>query len=137
MTTEILQYIPQRPPIVMVSSLHYTNDISAQTTLLISADNIFVKNGLFTEPGIVEHIAQSTALHAGYGFVQAGKSVPIGYIAAIKGLVIHSLPCVNNELKTQVSIVNRVMNVTLVQAEVLVENQRIATCEMRVFIKDE
>lgn len=137
MTTEILQYIPQRPPIVMVSSLLEANDISAQTTLFISDDNIFVKNGLFTEPGIVEHIAQSAALQAGYGFVQAGKSVPIGYIAAIKGLTIHRLPSVRNELKTHVSIVNRVMNVTLVQAKVLVENQLIATCEMRVFIKDE
>ncbi len=136
MTTEILQYIPQRPPIVMVSNLLYANDISAQTTFLISEDNIFVKNGLFTEPGIVEHIAQSAALHAGYGFVQAGKSVPIGYIAAIKGLLIHSLPCVHDELKTHISIVNRVMNVTLIQAQVLIGNQSVAACEMRVFIKD-
>jgi len=137
MTTEILQYIPQRPPMIMVSRLIEADDNSAQTSLLITEDNIFVDNDFFTEPGIVEHIAQSAALQAGYGFIQAKKSVPIGYIAAIKGLTIHRLPSVRNELKTHVHIVNRVMNIILVQAEVLAENQLIATCEMKVFIKDE
>jgi predicted hotdog family 3-hydroxylacyl-ACP dehydratase len=133
---EIIKYIPQRTPIVMVTGLHSADEKSALTSLRIEAKNIFVNQSLFTEPGIVEHIAQSTALHAGYGFVKAGKNVPVGYIAAVKNLTINYLPKVNQELTTRVEIINYVMNVILVAAEVKCDDQLVATCEMRVFIKE-
>lgn len=132
----LLSYIPQRDPFVMVSALYRADEKSADTGLHIQPENMFVDRGVFTEAGIVEHIAQSTALHAGYGFINAGKKVPIGYIAAVKNLSIHNLPKVNSELATHVEIVNYVMNVILVQAEVKSEGEVVASCEMRVFIKE-
>jgi len=133
---EIVNYLPQRPPMVMVSGLHRADEKSALTSLSIRSENIFVADGLLSEPGIVEHIAQSVALHAGYGFIKAGKSVPVGYIAAVKNLSIHYLPGVNEELTTRVEIINYVMNVILVEAVVKVNETIVATCEMRVFIKE-
>jgi len=133
---EILKYIPQRTPIVMVSALYRADEVSADTGLLITSENIFVDKNHFTEPGIVEHIAQSAALHAGYGFISIGKPVPIGYIAMVKDLAILALPKVNEELKTHVKVINNIMNVMLVKAEVKANEQIIASCEMRVFIKE-
>ena len=133
---DILRYIPQRSPMVMVSGLLSADEKSARTNFFIRSENIFVEGCLFREPGIIEHIAQSTALHAGYGFIKAGKSVPVGYIAAVKNLTIHYLPKVNEELTTHVEIINYIMNVILVAAEVKVNEKTVAHCEMRVFIKD-
>lgn len=121
---------------VMVSGLLYADKKSAQTSLLIDEKNIFADQSLFTEPGIVEHIAQSAALQAGYGFIKAGKNVPVGYIAAVKNLTINYLPEVNQELTTRVEIINYIMNVILVSAEVKCNERVVATCEMRVFIKE-
>ncbi len=103
---EIINYIPQRAPMIMVSALHHADEKSALTGLFIQAHNSFVAHSLFTEPGIVEHIAQSTALHAGYGFIKAGKNVPVGYIAAVKSLTINYLPEVNQELTNRVEIIH-------------------------------
>ena len=57
---------------VMVSGLLDADEKSAYTNLLIRSENIFVAAGFLSEPGIVEHIAQSTAFHAGYGYIKAG-----------------------------------------------------------------
>ncbi len=133
---DVIHYIPQRAPMIMVSGLLRADEKSADTLLKIVPENLFVENGVFSEPGIVEHIAQSTALHAGYGFIKAGKSVPVGYIAAVKNLIIHFLPEVNQELNTHVEVVNSIMNVILVQADIKSNNQTVASCEMRVFIKE-
>lgn len=121
---------------VMVDTLMDADDTSATTGLRLSDDNIFVINGLFLEPGIVEHIAQSAALQAGYRFAKAGMPVPIGYIAAVKDLKISSLPKVKSELVTRIEIINQLMGVTLVRGNVTHEGQAVATCEMRIFIKE-
>ena len=133
---EIIRYIPQRSPMVMVSGLYSADEKSAHTSFLIEPENIFVEDAIFCEPGIIEHIAQSTALHAGYGFIKSGKPIPVGYIAAVKDLFIHYLPNVGDELDTHIEIVNQVMNVVIVSAKVKSKEKTIATCEMRVFIKE-
>ena len=134
--SDILQYIPQRSPMVMVDTLLDADETSAVTSLSLEDDNIFVINGLFLEPGIVEHIAQSAALQAGYRFAKSGMPVPIGYIAAVKDLNISALPRVKSKLVTRIEIINQLMGVTLVRGNVTDEGQPIATCEMRIFIKE-
>ncbi len=53
--------IPQKPPMVMVDRIVEINDMTTVTAFLIRADNVFVDNGLFREPGLIENIAQSAA----------------------------------------------------------------------------
>ena len=50
---DILQLIPQRPPIVMVSSFDGFDGKISLTTLAISPDNIFVADGKLQESGII------------------------------------------------------------------------------------
>src|SRR5688572_10579494 len=88
----ILQYIPQRKPMVMIDSLKEASDLHAITQLMIREENIFVSEGHLTEPGLVENIAQTAAAQSGYQHVQGGMVVKIGYIAAVKNLVINQLP---------------------------------------------
>lgn len=132
----IKTYIPQREPIIMVDRFYGINDTESYSGLRIAADNLFVENGRFIEPGVMEHIAQSCALRAGYLFRSQGKAVPVGYIGAVKQLKFLRLPLVGQELQTTVRIVQEVFGITLVEAEVRENRELIASCEMKIFIGD-
>lgn len=58
--------IPQKFPFVMIDRMFSYTETTLVSGLNIQEDNIFVKQGLFLEAGIIEHMAQSVALHTGY-----------------------------------------------------------------------
>ncbi len=78
--------IPQRFPFVMVNSILEYSESHLISGFEIKEDNIFVQNGIFQASGLIEHQAQSVALHTGYKFYLLGKEAPTGYIGAIKPL---------------------------------------------------
>lgn len=132
---QILEMIPQRPPIVMVDKLIAVEEGKTTTGLTISPENIFVQDGLFREPGIIEHIAQSAALGAGYACRSEGEEVPIGFIGAIKNLTINFLPEVYSDLTTEITIEYQVMDATLIRGCVFFQGRLVAECEMKIFLK--
>jgi predicted hotdog family 3-hydroxylacyl-ACP dehydratase len=134
--TEILDYIPQRPPIVMIDKLVEVVDNNVVCQFEILKDNIFVENGVLLEPGIIENMAQTIAAGAGYSAKKKNEKVKLGYIAAIKNLNIYHLPLIGDILTTSVIMVNEIFNVTIVQAEVYVKKIKIAECEIRIFIEE-
>jgi 3-hydroxyacyl-[acyl-carrier-protein] dehydratase len=132
---DILQYIPQRNPIVMVHSLVEASDTHAVTQLAIDPTNLFVSGGQFIEPGLVENIAQTAAVHVGYQCSKRNIPIPIGYIAAVKNLKVVELPKENTTITTSVEIVNKVLDITVVQGKVEQNGTVLASCEMRIFAK--
>jgi predicted hotdog family 3-hydroxylacyl-ACP dehydratase len=131
----ITEYIPQRFPIVMVHELSEASDDHVVTHLNIAPDNVFVDDGFFTEPGLVENIAQSAAVHVGYICLQKNIPVPIGYIAGIKDLKVYALPASNTRITTSVRIVNKVMELTVAEGKVEQDGKLLCACEMRIFAK--
>ena len=133
---EVLHYLPQRPPIVMIDTLWASDDASTIGGLTIQQDNIFVDKGVFAEPGIMEHIAQTAAIRAGYFFKSQEKEVPLGFIGSFKNLEIHALPPIGSVLKTKVSLLHEVMNISVFQGEVFLDDTCIASCEIKIFVMD-
>ena len=132
---DITKYIPQRDPIIMVHELVEADDHHAVTNLMIEPDNVFVSNEYFREPGLVENIAQTAAMHVGYQCTLKNIPIPIGYIAAVKDLKIFSLPRHNTRIATSVKITNKVLDVTVVEGRVEQEGNLLCSCEMRIFAK--
>ena len=132
---DITKYIPQRDPIVMVHALVEADDSHAVTELIIEPDNIFVSNEFFAEPGLVENIAQTAAMHVGYQCSLKNIPIPIGYIAAVKDLKIQALPKQNTRITTSVRVTNKVLDVTVVEGRVEQEGNLLCSCEMRIFAK--
>ncbi len=130
----IVKYLPQRNPFVMVESLWLNNDTTTVTSLTIEDSNCLTENGLFTESGLLENMAQTAATRVGYGFIEAGLEVPVGFITAIKDLKIHTYPKVGDIIYTEAEHVNDVMNFSIVKGRVYVNNQLMAEAEVRVFI---
>ncbi len=71
----ITSLIPQKYPFVMVDKLLYIDETSARSSFYIKGDNVFVKNGFFTEGGLLENMAQTAALKAGYNSDAANKPI--------------------------------------------------------------
>jgi 3-hydroxyacyl-[acyl-carrier-protein] dehydratase len=133
--TNIRDLIPQREPVVMVHNLAEATDEHAVSTFMIESSNIFVANGLFTEAGLIENMAQTAAAQAGYMYRQKNMPVPIGFIAAIKDLTINKLPQVDSSIKTTINVTNKVFEVTLIKGIVEQHGEELCSCEMRIFTK--
>lgn len=129
--------IPQKKPFVMVDKLLHFTSTEVEAGLTITNTNIFVKDNIFTEPGLIEHMAQSVALHTGYDYFLKEKPAPVGYIGSIKSINISELPKVSDRLKTKVTIVQEFMNITLVDISVTVNNKVIAYGQMKTVIAEQ
>jgi len=133
----IFQLIPQRPPIVMVDVVWSATDTEAETGLTIQEDNIFVRDGRFREPGMIEHIAQSAAAFAGYDAFTRDEEPKLGYIGEIKDCNLNVLPKVGDELRTTIQLVAEVGGIRLISAETKVKDEVVAGCMMKIFLKEE
>ena len=134
--SNILKYIPQRPPFVMVDKLIDVNEKITLTSLEIKDDNLFSEDGLFYESGIIENIAQTIAAGAGYRLRETGGEPKIGVIGSIRKLVINKRPMVGQSIETKVELISDFGNATVVKGSVICNEKEIATCQMNVFIVD-
>jgi 3-hydroxymyristoyl/3-hydroxydecanoyl-(acyl carrier protein) dehydratase len=136
----ILRLIPQRPPIVMVDALLEHSPEVSLSQLHISEDNIFVADGLFQMPGMVENIAQTAALRMGYDHMinmdpSATEPVkpPVGFIGEVKNLKIHFLPPVGIIINTKVEVLHTIFTASVIRGTVMLDGNIAAECEMKIF----
>jgi 3-hydroxyacyl-[acyl-carrier-protein] dehydratase len=130
-----MQYIPQAPPFVMIDELVTANSAGTITTFTVKDQHLFVEHGYFTEPGIIENMAQTAAAGTGKIAADQGIAPPVGFIGAIKGLQIIKLPAVGQKIETEVQPVTQVMNASIVNATVRCEGQVIAAAEFKIFLQ--
>lgn len=133
----IYTLIPQRPPIVMVDKFYGVEENQSYTGLTVTPENIFCRDGVFQETGVIEHIAQSAAARVGYIFTQRNEPVPLGFIGSVDKLNIHLLPVTGDELYTEITVVQELFDITLVSAQVKRAEQVVADCKMKIFLKKE
>jgi len=134
MSPDILVYLPQRPPFVMISNLLSADGTTTRSTFDITEDNILVTNGLFTEPGLIENMAQTAGTGTGYHAKENGQPTPLGYIAMLKNVQILSLPKVNETITTEVTFEQAVLNFHHVKGRVMLGEKEIASCEFKIFV---
>ena len=134
-STEILlKCIPQRNPIVMVDTLYAFNDNEVSAGLSIDTAGLFIKNNTLQEPGLIEHMAQTVALHTGFGFYVKNQQAPMGYIGSIANLKINRLPIAGEKIQTTATILQEFAGITLVDIICQINNETIATAQMKTVI---
>src|SRR6187402_1976338 len=126
--------IPQRFPFVMVDTLYSYSETELVSGFTIPEDAIFLENGSFNESGIIEHMAQSVALHTGYQFYLRNMQAPTGYIGSIKDIVINKLPKLHDEVRTSVSILQEFGGITLVDVVTKLNDVEIARGQMKTVL---
>ena len=135
--SNILDLIPQRPPMVMVDAFYGIENGVSRSGLTVGEDNIFCKDGRLREPGIVEHIAQSAAARVGYIFTQRGEAVPLGFIGSVDKLTISHLPKVGSQLTTSISVMQELGGLSLISAKTEDNDGTVAECRMKIFLQTE
>ena len=130
----ILELVPQRAPFLMVDGVLDSDERKTTTYFLIKEDNILVKEGKFSEAGLIENIAQTAAARAGVTAIQENRPVAIGYIAAVQNLEIITLPETNNTIHTEITAENEIMNVLLISGKTSCDGKLLAKCNMKIFI---
>lgn len=131
----ILDLIPQKPPFVLVDSIYEHSEKEILSGFTVPADHVLVneKNQL-SESGVIEHFAQTIALHQGYDFYKKNQPARVGYIGSIKNIEIRELPKIGDEIRTKIIILNQLMGVTMVSGEVFLNGKTIALGEMRTIV---
>jgi predicted hotdog family 3-hydroxylacyl-ACP dehydratase len=131
---EIRLLIPQKEPFIMVDCLYTCEEKYVVTGFTPLAANIFSSNGVFTEPGLIENMAQSAAAGTGYFYSKNNKDVPVGFIGAIKDCRILKLPATGEKLVTEVNVIAEVLNASVIRCKISCNNEEIASCEMKIFL---
>jgi predicted hotdog family 3-hydroxylacyl-ACP dehydratase len=131
---DILSLIPQKPPFVMVDELLFSDDNITRTSFKITADNLFVINGEFSEAGLMENMAQTAAAGSGNMARIENRPVATGYIGQVKNLEIFDLPKIGDGLLTEVVMEVQVFDAGIVSGKVWCNDVVIAQCEMKIFI---
>lgn len=126
--------IPQKFPFVMIDKMFSYSETNIVSGLQVTKDNIFVSDGIFSEAGLIEHMAQSVALHTGYQFFLKNEPAPTGYIGSIKEIQIKKLPKLNDEIITTVSILHEFGGITLVAIVTKLNDFEIASGQMKTIL---
>jgi len=101
---EVTNFLPHQHPFVMVDTLIDRTESEATSQFLIKSDNVLVNDGIFQESGLIENIAQTIALKAGYESVLRNEEPQIGFIIQIKDLEIFDLPQAGEIITTKIKI---------------------------------
>ncbi|MCM1168342.1 MAG: hydroxymyristoyl-ACP dehydratase [Bacteroides sp.] len=137
MQEEVLKLIPQRPPIVMIDGFGGMDEAGvSHTVFTVRSRNMFCEDGKLSECGLIEHMAQSAAARAGWLALQKGEKVRLGFIGSVNNFEVNGLPCVGQELRTEVSVVQEVFGISLVRAVVFADGGEIARGEMKIVLED-
>jgi predicted hotdog family 3-hydroxylacyl-ACP dehydratase len=131
---DILSLIPQQPPFVMVDKLLFSDDNITKTSFTVTADNVFVIDGKFSEAGLMENMAQTAAAGSGNMARIEDRPVATGYIGQVKNLEVFDMPKVGDELFTEVKMEVQVFDAGIVSGKVWCNDVVIAQCEMKIFI---
>lgn len=133
--TNISHLIPQKVPFVMVDTLlEFTKD-KVVSSFKILEDNLFMEDGMMNEPGLIENMAQSVALHTGYDYFLKGERAPTGYIGSIKKVEVFKRPALNEIITTKVDILHEFDGITMVKVMAYnTKNEELASGEMKTVI---
>lgn len=129
-----MDILPQRPPFILIDRLTHYDEAVTSTRFLVPVGHLFVSDGRLLPTGLIENMAQTCAARLGYYNLISGLPVKIGFIGAISHLHILRTPLVGKYLDTTIRVKEEVFGMTLVDAEIRVDEEVIATAEMKMAI---
>lgn len=134
---DIHELLPQREPFVMVGSLQHFDPERTVTATTFGADNLFAEGDRMSAAAVIENIAQTCAARIGYiNKYILKRGIQLGFIGAIKGLELHRLPRVGEQLTTTILTLQEVFGMTLVRATVQSGDEILAEGEMKIAVSE-
>lgn len=133
MSLDILQFIPQRAPIIMVHRVISAEEAQFVTQFDITEDNIFLIDGILQEPALIENIAQSAAAGLGTLAKRNGeRKAGLGFIGSVTKLVCNDLPAVGNTIETTIEVITQFGSIILIKGSNSLNGKLLLECEMKI-----
>ena len=132
----ILDYLPHRPPFLMVDKLTSVEENRFESEFYIPADNILLAGGEFLESGLIENIAQTCAAGFGYLGAQKGEQPKVGYIGSVTKVDVFHLPPIGATIITIVEPLHQLGNIVLVRGANYWNEAKLVDCEMKIVISE-
>lgn len=120
----------------MVDHLVDFDTVITATEFLVREECIFVEDGHLVPGGMVENIAQTCAARMGYINYIDRQHVKLGFIGAVRKMEFRRLPRVGEMLRTTVTVREEVFRMTLVDADIRVGDEVIATTSMKIALSE-
>ena len=135
---DVTTLLPQQPPFVLIDHLLQYGEKTTTTSLQVREENMFVEDGRLNPCAYVENIAQTCAARLGYiNKYIYHRDVCIGFIGAVRNLVVLRSAHVGEKLTTTITVREEVMQLTLVEAIVQVGEETVCTAEMKIAVSVE
>jgi predicted hotdog family 3-hydroxylacyl-ACP dehydratase len=133
----ISELIPQSLPFVMIDSIVSWNENTSVSRFTVREDHILCQNGRFREPGIIENMAQTAALHAGLEAKKNKSPIKTGYIGSIKNLSICFLPKIDEIMETRIILKTVIGDIKVIDCRVTCSGKILAECEITIVERSE
>jgi len=135
---QLINFIPQKPPFVFITSLNSIDDNRCITTFRFDEKNVLCNNGKLSLAGLLENMAQSAGCKMGYENFIANKKSRRGFIGEVKEFSVSRFPSAGEELTTEIIVEGKVFGaVTLIAGKVFSGDEEISSCKMKVFFEPE
>ena len=136
----VLKIIPQGAPMVMVDTLIAQDGPKTLTGFFIDSDNLFVEDGLLSEEGLIENMAQSAALRIGWKEMEKNDgsvafTPAIGVIGSVKDFKLHCHPGINTSITTELTVQMEILNATLITGKIMQGDNILAEGELKIFLQ--
>ncbi len=118
----------------MVDKLISVGDKKVITSFLIKRDNVFCFDGIFSEAGLIENMAQTAAAGIGARQVNDNEKPLRGIIGGLRRIKIYSLPEAGQEITTNIQIEHEIFDATIVKGQVFLNESILAECELKIFL---
>ena len=102
----IEELIPHRPPMVLVDRVVRVDGLETETAFSITPNCLFVAQGVLSEMGMLENLAQTSFIFLTYFFIKPNevlwdkKKDNLGVISTILDVHVAALPKIGQELHT-------------------------------------
>ena len=133
----MLELLPQRPPFVMIDQLLHFDEVVTTTRFEVRADNLFMEGTVLKPCALVENIAQTCAARMGYiNQYILKENVKLGFIGSVRDLRVLRPVRLGEVLVTSIEVMEEIMGLTLVRAEVKIGEETVVTAEMKIALSD-
>lgn len=129
--SEILEYIPQRNPFVMIDAILNADENCIEGEFTIN-ENVLANNSYCSQAILIEFIAQTCA--AGFGYLSKDKKEKgkLGFIGAVSKLEINENVTLGDYVRSQVKVLTSFDQVQLIQGIVKKNGVEILSCQMKI-----
>ena len=126
---------------VMLDRLTFCEGQVARGMLLVTGGNVFTRDGVLSESGMIEAMAQTAAARTSMLQHSKGgdekKSRPIGVIGSIKDFRLAFLPKTGQVILTEIEVLHEFMNASVVSGRVTVDGIEACGTEMKIFLTED